>query len=415
MRGNLRGACGLLLLLAAHGAAAQPVCSARASLDPPRAVVGQQVLYAVEIASREDVASVEWVRRPAFADARVEPLPGVPLPARPSPDGTQYRLRQERVVLFPERVGVQTLRAQGLRCVLPSGVVHPVNVPEIVLDVEAFPEPVPPDFSGLVGPLVVLRTVVPREVSLGETLRVAVMMRGGGNLWDAPAPYSEAGLGSAEVFERRPELALDRGTLLSVRRNFVWDVVPRVEGTLVVPPLRVTYYDPARGVYAYTLDEAVDVRVGPRLVAESDSARPARAESEDTTARRPAKSPVPGTTVWAAALALIGVACAAGGFLLWRRRQPNASAALASARAARDEGDASAEAAALTRAVRAALSRHFEDARSASPEEMLRRDDVAPAVTAAVHLLADLERARFDPTGPGADSRAVERAIADLD
>jgi hypothetical protein len=390
-------------------ARAAPGCRAEAAVEPARAVVGEQVLYRVRIHSAPDVERVEWSHPPAFPHVRTELLPGDPQPAAAAEVGGH--VRDERRALFAERPGVHRLRAPGLVCARAAGAPEAVGVPEVSLLVEDPPaEGRPPGFAGQVGPLTIHLTVTPRELALGDSLRVAVMVRGGGNLWLLPPPFAPDAFGAAEVFAEQPGLDLERGRALYLGRHFMYDVVPRQEGVLRVPGIALPYFDPAQRSYRTAETEPVLVRVGPRATAATapDPGAPARAREPGPDAPRVFSWWM--ILVPALLLPLAGV---------WRRRRRASAArairpALAAVATAEQRGDRAETAAALERALRAALAAHVPDAASVAPEELAARRDLAPAVAAAAHVLAGLARARFDPGAPPPDGVAVRRAIAEL-
>lgn len=406
----LLGQVALVAALPERAPALEPAsCSAEVALLPSRAVVGEQVLYRVRITSRDDVDAVEWSHPPSFPSLRTETLPGDPQPGD-ADAGPEERVRDERRALFAERSGTLLLRAPELRCRSRGGAVEVVAVPEVALEVAALPEPGRPEsFDGQVGPLVVYVTVTPQTLRVGESVRVAVMAQGAGNLWTLPQPFAEGDFAGAEVFAERPELVLARGPGLFLRHHFAYDVVPREAGVLAVPALAIPYFDPETGGYRVARSEAVRVTVGER-------AAPARQPaSASPRAPAPGEPPERQLAWW---LVLPGVLVLVP--LLWRLRgaprsaDEQARAALAEARSLEASGDPAELAAALARALRAALAPHVDDAASAAPEELIARGTLPAAVSAAAHLLASLERARFDPEAPPPDPEAVRRVIREL-
>jgi hypothetical protein len=399
-----------------------PPCAATAAFDSDRATVGQQVLYRVRILFREDVVAVDWAEPPRFPGFRAEWLPGGP-PAEPTlRDGVPYRSREERRALFPERPGELRAESAVLHCRILTDAgerIVATRAPAVALRAEAPPaESRPPDFAGLIGPIALQTIVTPRELRLGESLRVAVMLRGSGNLWDAPDPLAD--IAGADVFPRRPEQSLETGAALSVKRHFAYDVVPLREGTLVIPAVRVPYFDPAAGRFATAASDAVRVAVAARAGAPggespeadlspgpaAEGARPARPARQDATAgagRRNRRS-------WPIALAALA---AAGGLLAARRRSRarRARAALERALTAAEDG----EAAALARALRGALARRVPGAApSLTAEEIAALPALPAAAAEAARLLAEVERARFDPSASAPGRDAVARAVAKL-
>jgi hypothetical protein len=284
-------------------------CRAEASVEPTRAVVGQQVLYQLHILTHHRVVAVEWVSPPSFPGFRAEPLPG-----RPQAGGG----REEQRALFPERAGVLLIRVGGVRCRLREGREVVAPVPDVALHVDPLPaRGRPPGFSGLVGPLLLAGRVTPRQVALGGSVRVELELRGSGNLWDAPDPLADVSLpGGAELFRERPALALEPGPELFVRREFHYDVVPRRPGVLSLPPVRVDYFDPGTRRYAVALVEGVDVAVTPRPPGAGAGSNAGSDENEAAPRTGPKRR-----TLLSAASALCALAVVAAGIAAWRRRR----------------------------------------------------------------------------------------------
>lgn len=421
----LRALAAALLAAAMSGAAlaqidssAPPLCEASVSLDPARAVPGQQVSYRLHLLVRSDVSDVAWEEPPSFPGLRAERLAGQSLPRPIERSGARYQLREEARALFAERPGRVLLPSARLGCRARGGLVASIATPESVLEVIPIPETdLPPALGGLVGPLALQSSVTPVSVSLGQSVRVAVTLRGDGNLWDAPEPeLSPEHLEGAEVFQRPSELAFDRGTRLVVRRHFAIDIVPRREGVLRIPSLAWAYFDPVGGSAAEVMTEGVAVTVGPRTGARAER-DPGPRERAASPAAEPAAPGAPlHFAVWVlAGLLLLGTIGAAG----WRRRSRRVAvaravrAALARADAARSAGDRDGELAGLACALRAAIGPELGAAARGHPEQTLasRR---SPRARTAEELVARLERARFDPSAAPPDRAAVLQALHGL-
>ena len=396
----------------AAAVAADPpaLCEASVSLDPARALPGQQVAYRLHLLVRSDVGEVAWELPPGFPGLRAERLAAEPITRQIERSGAIYQIREEARAPFAERPGRVTLPSARLACRARGDLSASIATPESVLEVIPFPEAdLPPGFGGLVGPLALRSSVTPRSVALGQSVRVAVTLQGDGNLWDAPDPeLSSEALGGAEVFQRPSELVLDRGTRLVVRRTFAIDVVPRREGVLHIPSLAWSYFDPASGTHAEVVAEAVDVAVGPRASARSER-EPATPAPEPA-----APSARHSFTSWVAAglLLLAGIGAAGWRWLLRRLGVARAVAeALARAESARAAGDRDGELSALARALRAAARPELGAALEGRPEE-IPASGLSPRARAAVELLLRIERARFDPSATPPDRAAVQRALA---
>ena len=391
------------------------LCEASVSLDPARAVPGQQVAYRLHLLMRSDVGEVAWELPPAFPGLRAERLAAELLGRQVERGGAIYQVREEARALFAERPGRVTLPSARLSCRARGDLSASIATPEAVLEVIPLPEAdLPPGFAGLVGPLSLRPSVTPRSVALGQSVRVAVTLQGDGNLWDAPAPQlSSEALGGAEVFPRPSELVLDRGTRLGVRRHFAIDVVPRREGVLHIPSFAWSYFDPTSGRHAEAVAEAVDVAVGPRASARSEI-DPAAPELAAPAPKPAAPSERRSFPSWVAGGLLLLAGIGAAGWRLLRRRLGVARAvaeALARAESAHAAGDRDGELSALARALRAAARPELGAAIEGRPEEM-PASGLSPRASAAVELLRRIEQARFDPSATPPDRAAVERALA---
>jgi hypothetical protein len=369
-------------------------------------------VYRVRILSRAEVTQVDWSEPPSFPGFRVEWLPGRPAREAFVRDGAQYSARVEARALFPERPGELRVAPASLRCRFATDSGERsflAPVPELTLHaLEPPADGRPEDFADLIGPIALQTIVTPRELRLGETLRVAVMLRGPGNLWRAPEPLGD--VAGAEVFRRRPELTFETGPHLALKRHFVYDVVPLQVGELAIPALRVAYFDPANGRYAVAASEPVRVTVGARAPQGGPAEQPAQSDAGST------EPPADVTDVadsprrwWPAAVALLG---AAAGLLAryLSSRAIRATAGLDGALA----GEAEDEAAALARTLRNALARWLPNGSALTAEEIAALDSLPPAAAEAARLLVAAERARFDPAASAPSREAVARAVARL-
>jgi hypothetical protein len=395
------------LPLAAPGArgdpaAAAPVCLARAQVVPPGGFPGQQLVWRLEILRRPFTTGVEWLEQPSFPGFRAEWLPGQP-ELGVTLDGVDYLARVEERALFPERAGELVIAGTRLRCAVAGGPPVDASPSAVRVRVSELPEAGRPEgFSGLVGALAVEIAARPSRLALGASTRLEVALRGDANLWDARDPLTGApGLDGVELFPARPRLELEPGVQLAVRRTFAYDAVPQREGRLVIPGLRVPYFDPEQRRYQIATSPELAIEVGPRAPERGGAPAP-----------RPA--PVPQESRRGVPFRALA-ALAAGGALVWmlrrRARRSRGAAILAELEARGGAGD---EAARLAHALRLSLEPRLAGARSAPVEELRAPPGAEPAVGDALALLAQVERSRFDPQSPPVPRAAVVLAIQAL-
>lgn len=335
---------------AAVAGAQGPACFAEVETVPANPVVGQQVLYRVRMFRREDVSRVRWVHPPAFASLRAEWLPGRAEDTRRSRHGSRYLVREEHRALFAAWPGRFALPAFELRCAGSTA-----TVPGAILDVREPPSRGrPADFDGIIGPIQVQALAERRSIPLGESVHVSVLVRGASNLWDLDSPYGELEQnGAYSIFAQRPQLDLETGAQLYLRRYFRYDFVPHQVGTIEIPAIEIPYYDPGRRRFGRARSDRVVVAVGPRPIASTSEAADTGTRSAQPADASGGPFPV------ALALGTLVVAGGAAGFWLGRRRRElraEIARALDDARGAEERRDPAARAAALLRALDLALA-----------------------------------------------------------
>jgi hypothetical protein len=171
--------------------------------------------------------------------------------------------------------------------------------------------------------------------------------------------------------------------------------------------LQIPYYDPVGRAYEAAKAPRIRVAVEPR-----SAAPPALPPSQPLA--EPSIEAVDGGWIGLALLGSVTVAAAIAAISLRRRASGLAARdEIDAARAAHATGDRDAEAAALARALRAALRPHLA-ADAARASEKLARAGPEARVAAALQALAAVERARFDPSALLPHPTEVERTIGQL-
>jgi hypothetical protein len=410
----------LAALALAGGARAEGLpCLASVSLEPERAVVGQQVLYRLQILRRAGVSSVRWVEPLSFPSFRAEWLPGRSPDPAISGIGEHFLVFEERRALFAARSGDLAIPAARLAC--DSGEPAPVEieVPGARLHVDPIPSGGrPADFTGVIGRVEVTSRVSAARVALGSAVVLDVTVAGAANVWAAAAPLAErASIAGADLHPRPPALALDPGPELVARRSFVYDLVPRRIGAIAIPSIRVPWFDPDRGAFEVAEAPALELAVDAAPAPPAPAAAPPR--PEPSAAPLAAESDSSWRWALGSALALLAASSLLAGarLALWRRAPRRAALPhLGRAGEALGRGDAQEGARALAAALRAALEARLPGARALAVEEIRARcgDDVAAG--AAVEALAALERARFAraPAPPAPDLARVRALVRRL-
>ncbi|UPT72933.1 MAG: BatD family protein [Elusimicrobiota bacterium] len=133
----------------------------------------------------------------------------------------------------------------------------------IALKADALPPGAPDDFTGVVGSLSIATSVDRLKARAGEALNLVVTVSGTGNLKSLAEPRRPEVPG-ARFFESESSVKLElAGDRLGGSKTFKTVLVPRASGTLEIPPISISYYDPAKKAYATARSAPIRVAVAP--------------------------------------------------------------------------------------------------------------------------------------------------------
>ncbi len=229
----------------------------RAEIDQPRAFVGQQLVYTVQV-----------MRRVQIANARLEPPSFEGLSARDLGQrdgervlgGERWAVTEIRKALVPTRPGKVTIAGPALSCTVilrggdpffddpifggGRGKRVTVRGPAVELDVQPMP-PAPPGFSGLVGAVTLEAQVTPVDLAVGESATLTMTVRAPGPPSQIPAPKLELPAG-VRAYEDKPVEQAGDGDAAGTR-TFKTALVPSQPGEVVIPAPSLVYLDAATG------------------------------------------------------------------------------------------------------------------------------------------------------------------------
>ncbi|MFN8543576.1 MAG: BatD family protein [Candidatus Binatia bacterium] len=420
-----------------------------------------------------------WVGNVRVGDLQYPTVPGEGFAMEKLPEPTQRReatadgtfdVVRFETLLTPLRAGTVTIGPahMGLRVVErrghspfdqffggdPFGLAgQPIEVTSepLVLTVRPLPDAGrPDDFSGAVGQFDFDVQAAPREVAAGDPVTLTLTLRGTGNLEQASPPVvaSSDALRAYPAQPRAPkpgEPPVPAGT-----KTLEQVVIPQQAGTLELPPLTFSWFDPeahayrsvTRGPIALAVRQAAPGNAGPAIVGARPEPKPSATLGADiVTIKDTPGDLVPvgvhrwrsaGFWAWQPVPLLLWI----GAVLVDRRRRrlagdvrrtrsagagSAARAALAEARRALDAGDHAAALDRTARAVAEYLAAKLDlppGTATARAAERLHANGIDAAVVRDLEsILATLERARFAP-GAAADlgrtlaqAQAVVRAL----
>jgi hypothetical protein len=257
----------------------QPDVFVRCEIEPQRPVVGQQVLYAVYLYTREDIAGISPSGVPTFQGFWVR---DIPLPQQlPMEmidlDGRRYaRVPLIKKALFPLRAGHYqvepavidlTVQHYDRNFFFGPAVAHPEQVrlrtDGQAVDVQPLP-PAPPGFGGAVGQIAVGAQLDPPQVRLGEASTLTVRLSGVGNLQGIHEPRLNAPPGLTLLPPQQEGKDDLNGTAVRGLRVWRYAVVPQRAGRFTLGAPAVTYFDPALGSYQVAAAPALALTALPR-------------------------------------------------------------------------------------------------------------------------------------------------------
>ncbi|HXB56690.1 MAG TPA: BatD family protein [Vicinamibacteria bacterium] len=313
--------------------------------------VGEPLLFTYYLYTQATVTDVKFVEAPQYAGFWAEDLERGNTP--PAGEGVTVggesyrRFPIIQKLLFPTRPGRLTLPASSLKLGIQrqsvfdrGGVVQRSTRPVVVV---AEPIPDEPGFSGAVGRFQATATLDRSTLALGEAATLRFRVEGSGNLkWLDRAP--EVRLPGARVYppQVKSEIKAEPGGMRGAK---TWEfvVVPQTSGTLEIPSLAFSYFDPQAGRILRAETPALPLRVGGGNAAADAPAPPAAAKEAATSlALRadldPARQRLPVLSGLSLALiAGVGLLVHAGiwGAARWRERGPGGEGRLAPRRSAR--------------------------------------------------------------------------------
>ncbi|HET7294683.1 MAG TPA: BatD family protein [Vicinamibacteria bacterium] len=274
-----------------RGRRAPPKLQVQAALSRTQLRVGEPLVLTYSLLTQSSVTDLQFKDAPRFSGFWVEDLEKpdtAPSGEAATVDGESYRrFPVLRKLLFPTKAGTLALPAATFRIRLARqgffDAVEAVERSTQPLSVTVEPLPEAEGFAGAVGRFRVGASLDRDRVALGEAATLRFRVEGTGNLkWIDRGP--EVVVKGARVFPPQGKSEL-RATAEGVTGSRSWEfvVVPETSGTLSVPALSFSYFDPQAGriVAAATTPLTLDVVGGPAAAGSAAAApgAPSRAGS----------------------------------------------------------------------------------------------------------------------------------------
>lgn len=253
------------------------ITTAISTKDP---YVNEQIIYTFRLYRRVKIANAT-LENPSFEGFRVEPL-GEERQYETVLNGRTFVVTEIKQALFPTREGRTEIGPARIQCDVAVrsqrrrgffddsffgfSQTEPrvLHAPPLEVNVRPLPpEGKTPLFSNLVGTFNLEASVSKKQLEVGDTTTLTLTLRGTGNIKDAQEPEFPS-LTYFKVYDDKPTLTIDPsgdvyGGTLTVKKA----LVPLEEGTLKIPPLTFTYFNPESGRYELCKSSPLTLQVLP--------------------------------------------------------------------------------------------------------------------------------------------------------
>jgi hypothetical protein len=287
-----------------------------------RLYVGEPLTLTYYLYTQAAVSDLQFTDAPQFPGFWVESLEKPEADPAGEPVSFQgeamRRLPVMRRLLFPTKAGALTLPPVSFRIRLPrrgffdpGGEVEKTTKP---VTITALPLPEATGFSGAVGRFEAQASLDRSELALGDAATLRVKVEGVGNLkWVEKAP--QPSLAGAKVYPPQVKSEIEAGPSgMSGFKTWEYVVVPETSGTIEIPRLPFSYFDPEarKVVVAETapLTLTVHATAAPSALTATATAAPAPRPGPSLSLRADLDPPSPflprlSTTALAAGLGLV--------------------------------------------------------------------------------------------------------------
>ncbi|MBI4423644.1 MAG: BatD family protein [Elusimicrobia bacterium] len=267
------------------GGGGGPEVFVTASVDKPKAFVNEQVTLAIRFHT-----AVTLLGNPEYVPPGINGFIAEDLPperhGKVQANGRLYHYSEIRTALFPAQSGKLPIAPAVVRAQVQAEMAVDPFAPDFFqrffsqgllraqtrelrtdpLTVTAEPLPEagkPASFTGAVGQYRITGGVDKRSLKVGEALNLTVTVEGTGNLKALGAPRIPESP-SWRAYDTVGSLNLNKAEdVVRGSKVFRTVLVPRVSGTLTIPSIPFSYFDPTKREYVHAGTSPIDVEVAP--------------------------------------------------------------------------------------------------------------------------------------------------------
>ncbi len=245
-----------------------------AVVSNPTPFVGEQVIYSFRLYTAVQLPPASYSPPDFEGFWRTDMGPNISTEAQIN--GRLYSVTQRDTALFANAAGEITIAPS--RLILPATVFEEGQVlttESVALQVRPLPQDAPDDFGGAVGQLNMSATIDRQTLQQGEPFTLRLSISGTANIEQLTAPQFPLPDGW-RVYQNPADYqsTVQNGVLVG-EKVFEWLLAPGTSGTLPLPEITLSYFDPVNLAYRTVNTGSVTLEV---LPADEGSAIP-RAEA----------------------------------------------------------------------------------------------------------------------------------------
>lgn len=276
----------------AKKAAAQPSGGSRgpdvfvtAEVDKKKPFVNEQIILTIKF-----YTGISLMGNPQYSAPKISGFISEDLPPERHGNvtlhGRTYYYSEIKTALFPAQAGKLNIGPATVRCQiqqdaavdpfaadffqkffsqgLVTGQTRDLSSDPLIVMAEPLPEAgKPANFSGAVGAYSISAAVDRNRVKVGEAVNLTITVGGTGNLKAIGEPQLPE-MPSFRVYDTVGSMNLDKkNDLVRGSKVFKTVLVPRVSGSLTIPPISFSYFDPAKRAYANTSTLPISLNIAP--------------------------------------------------------------------------------------------------------------------------------------------------------
>lgn len=255
----------------------------RLSVDKNEVFLGEQLTMTFQVFNRAELASADYTPPPCtnFWKEDIEGKRSYNTVV----DRRRYRVEELQVALFPTKTGQQVIGPATLKCTIdtfftpgfhfrrqtPSST-RVLQTEEIKVNVKPLPKGAPADFAGTVGQFSIEASVNERSVELGKPVTFSVRVWGTGNVRTIPPIDKPAGK-AFDVYEPNVKEQIDRSkSPIRGSKTTEFVIVPKQPGTVTIPAVGFSYFDPVREQYRTVQTKSIAIKVTGSASSQPDAA-----------------------------------------------------------------------------------------------------------------------------------------------